>query len=140
MTQLTKNFSLEELTYTSKDIPNIPNAEQIHYLALLAENVLQPLREAYGKPIKVNSGFRSFEVNKAVNRGEVKPSQHCKGQAADLDAGSPTENEKLFTLLQLRPFDQLINEKNFSWVHVSYNPNGNRNQKLKFDGKKYMRI
>jgi hypothetical protein len=138
MTQLTKNFSLEEMTVTKSNLKNEPTAEQIHYLTLLCENVLQPLRNIYGKSIKVNSGFRSDDVNKAI--GGVATSQHCKGQAADITAGSPEENEKLFNILASRPFDQLINEHNFTWVHVSFVPNGNRNQKLKFDGKKYVQV
>lgn len=138
MTQLSKNFSLKEMTATNSGLPNVPNAEQLHYLTLLCEKVLEPLRYIYGKPIKVNSGFRSVEVNKAI--GGAATSQHCKGQAADITAGSKEENEKLFKILATRDFDQLINEKNYSWIHVSFVPNGNRKQKLKFDGKKYIQV
>jgi uncharacterized protein YcbK (DUF882 family) len=127
---LSKNFTLEELTITNCGLENVPNAEQIHYLTLLCEHVLQPLRDKYGSPIHVNSGFRSFEVNKAVNKGAIKPSQHCKGQAADLDNGRE-ENIKLFNILKTMEFDQLINESDFAWVHVSYNPDSNRKMILK---------
>ena len=138
MTQLSKNFSLKEMTATNSGLPNVPNEDQLHYLTLLCEKVLEPLRYIYGMPIKVNSGFRSAEVNKAI--GGAATSQHCKGQAADITAGSKEENEKLFKILATRDFDQLINEKNYSWIHVSFVPNGNRKQKLKFDGKKYTKI
>ena len=138
MTQLSKNFSLKEMTATNSGLPNVPNEDQLHYLTLLCEKVLEPLRYIYGRPIKVNSGFRSEDVNKAI--GGAATSQHCKGQAADITAGSKEENEKLFKILATRDFDQLINEKNYSWIHVSFVPNGNRKQKLKFDGKKYTKI
>ena len=138
MTQLSKNFSLKEMTATNSGLPNVPNDEQLHYLTLLCEKVLEPLRYIYGKPIKVNSGFRSADVNKAI--GGAATSQHCKGQAADITAGSKEENEKIFKILSTRDFDQLINEKNYSWIHVSFVPNGNRKQKLKFDGKKYTQV
>jgi uncharacterized protein YcbK (DUF882 family) len=128
--KLSENFTLAEMTKTNCGLPNVPNVEQIHYLTLLCEKVLQPLRIMYGKPINVTSGFRSFEVNKHANNGLIKPSQHCKGQAVDIDNGY-TENVRLFNILKTMEFDQLINEKNYGWIHVSYNPNGNRKQILK---------
>ena len=85
--------------------------------------MLDPLREAYGKPIKVNSGYRCPDLNLAV--GGSKTSQHMLGLAADITVGNPNKNKELFNLiikLDL-PFDQLIDEKNFSWVHVSYTSN-----------------
>lgn len=88
----------------------------------LIDNVLDPLREAYGKPITVTSGYRCEALNKAV--GGSKTSEHMKGMAADI-VGTPntkSENKRLFNLVQELelPFTQLIDEKNFSWVHVSY--------------------
>ena len=102
------------MTATNSGLPNVPNEDQLHYLTLLCEKVLEPLRYIYGRPIKVNSGFRSEDVNKAI--GGAATSQHCKGQAADITAGSKEENEKLFKILATRDFDQLINEKNYSWM------------------------
>ena len=96
------------------------------------DNVLDPLREAYGKPITINSGFRSPALNKAV--GGSASSDHMQGRAADITGGSPKENKKLFNLVQSLglPFDQLIDEKNFAWVHVSYrSEKDNRKQVLK---------
>ena len=140
MNQITKNFSYEEMTVTNSGLPNNPNAEQLHYLTLLCEKVLQPLRDKYGKHIHVNSGYRSFEVNKYANKGKIRPSQHCEGKAADLNAGSKEENKILFDMLSKMDKDQLINEDDFTWVHVSFNPNGNRNQKLKKVGEQYIPV
>jgi uncharacterized protein YcbK (DUF882 family) len=130
-----KYFTIEELcrsnTADAKGIDNTPNNAQKERLKDLIENVLDPLREAYGKPIYVNSGFRNDKLNKEV--GGVVTSQHRRGEAADISAGSIKENEKLFNLIQELnlPFDQLINESNFSWVHVSYSQERQRKQILK---------
>ena len=129
--QLSKNFSLDELCVTNSGLPNLPNQEQINALTDLCTHVLQPLRDLYGKPIHINSGFRSALVNKSV--GGVASSEHRFGRAADLDAGSIEENEKLFNLIKdhIPAYRQLINERGFSWVHVSYNKNDNKKQNLK---------
>lgn len=96
----------------------------------LINNVLDPLREAYGKPITINSGYRSPALNKAVKGSAT--SDHMKGCAADISGGSPKENKRLFYLIQELglPFKQLIDEKNFAWVHVSYQEGANRRQIL----------
>ena len=131
-----KFFTIQELINSDiakkKGIKNIPSSEQEKNLIALVDNILDPLRLAYGKPIIVTSGFRSEELNKAV--GGSKTSQHGAGQAADIRTIEDTksENKKLFDLiikLDL-PFDQLIDEHNFDWVHVSYSPK-NRKQILK---------
>lgn len=92
--------------------------------------VLDPVRKAYGKPITISSGYRCPELNKAV--GGVATSQHMKGEAADIDCGSKEENRKIFDLIKkLGVYDQLIDEHDFDWVHVSYKRIGyNRNQIL----------
>ena len=97
----------------------------------MVDNVLDPLREWYGKPIVVNSGYRCPALNKAV--GGATPSQHMSGQAADIDAGDRQQNKLLFEHIRKNlPFDQLIDESNFAWVRVSYRADGrNRNQVLK---------
>ena len=96
----------------------------------LISNVLDPLREAYGKPITINSGYRSPALNKAVKGSAT--SDHMKGGAADITGGSLKENKRLFYLIQELglPFKQLIDEKNFAWVHVSYQQGANRKQIL----------
>lgn len=129
-----KYFTIKELTKSStaesKGIYNTPTPEVERNLTALVENVLDPLRTIYGKPITVNSGYRCPELNKAV--GGSATSDHVKGFAADITAGSKEENERLFNIIKHNfHFSQLIDEKNFSWVHVSYNPNNLKNQTLK---------
>lgn len=122
-----KYFTIEELcksdTAKKRKIDNTPNLEIIKNLEQLIINVLDPLREAYKNPIMINSGYRSSALNKAV--GGSKTSHHMLGYAADITAGDPLKNKILFELIQKLdlPFDQLIDEKKFSWVHVSYMPN-----------------
>ena len=131
-----KYFTLNELTASStakrKGIDNTPDATVRANLTALVANILDPLREAYGKPIVVSSGYRSPKLNKAV--GGAAKSQHVTGQAADIHtlSDTPADNKKLFDLIQSLklPFDQLINEYNFNWVHVSFSPR-NRRQVLK---------
>lgn len=135
--QLTENFTLEELTATSTMLPNRPNDAQLYALKQLAVNVLQPLRDLYGKSIEVNSGFRSISVNLSV--GGVSTSQHCKGEAADL---SCDDNAAIFNLVRNNlEFDQLIweggNDVAPAWVHVSYKSSGNRHNVLKMRNGKY---
>ena len=120
-------FTIKELcksaTASQKGIDNSPNSEVTKNLELLVANILDPLREKYGKPIRVNSGYRCEKLNKAV--GGSNTSQHKYGLAADITAGSRLENKKLFTLIQQLnlPFDQLIDEKNYSWIHISISKN-----------------
>lgn len=130
-----KYFTVNELcksdTARAKGIDNTPNAIQISNMEELIKNVLDPLREAYGKPINVNSGFRCPALNKAV--GGVSNSEHSTGCAADIDVHSRQGNKELFDLIQKLnlPFRQLIDESNLSWVHVSYNKNDVKRQVLK---------
>lgn len=121
--QLTKNFHLSELTVTNVKAPNNPTLEEVNRLRALAVNVLQPLRDALGKPVIVNSAYRSPQVNAVV--GGVPTSQHSRGEAADiLVVGlSPLELARAIRDLNL-PYDQLIREP--TWVHVSYGPRHRR--------------
>lgn len=131
-----KYFTIEEMiksdTAQSKGIQNIPSKEEEQNLISLIENILDPLREVYGKPIIVTSGYRCQKLNSAV--GGAKTSQHLTGEAADIRSVEDTvsENKKLFDLIQKLnlPFDQLIDEYNLNWVHVSYSKR-NRRQVLK---------
>lgn len=118
-----KYFTMKELTKSSTadklGIDNTTTTEVSAQLSNLVTHVLDPLREMYGKAITVNSGYRCSKLNAAV--GGAKTSQHMRGEAADITAGSKTENKKLFELIRDNlPFDQLIDESNYSWVHVSY--------------------
>ena len=125
-----KYFTIKELckssTALSKGINNSPSPDIVNNLTLLVDNILDPLREKYGNPIIVNGAYRCPELNKAV--GGSKNSQHETGQAADITTGNSNNNKKLFNLIieMNLPFDQLIDEKNFRWIHVSYS---NRHRK-----------
>lgn len=133
-----KYFTIKELTKSEtaerKGIMNVPLPEQKANLTTLVNNVLDPLREAYGKPIIVTSGFRSPLLNKAV--GGANTSQHLKGEAADIVPRDKEDMMLLFNLAKELPeFDQLINEKPDkncvpSWIHISYSSNNNRKQIL----------
>lgn len=129
-----KYFTIKELTEsttaTIKGLDNTPTEQVEKNLTILVEKILDPLREMYGKPIIVNSGYRSPEVNVAANGS--KTSQHVLGEAVDITAGSKKENKKLFELIRDNfEFDQLINENNYSWIHVSYREGRLRKQILK---------
>ena len=143
---LTANFSLHEMTKSEtalrKNMPNEPTEADIANLKLLAEKVLQPLRDHYGVGIKVNSGYRSPDVNAAV--GGSRTSDHCKGQAADIEiAGVPNATLAQYIKDSLQ-YTQLILEfytpgvPDSGWVHVSYDANNLKRQTLtatKKDGK-----
>ena len=119
-----KHFKLKEFvdspTAACLGIDNTPDATAVDALCRLAENVLDPLREALGIPIYVNSGYRSPRLNAMV--GGVKTSQHLTGEAADITTGTRDGNINLWrTLKRLRlPIDQAINEHGYAWIHVSY--------------------
>lgn len=124
-----KYFTIAELCATSHPIPNNPTQDITRNLEELVRYVLDPAREALGKPITVNSGYRCDRLNKSV-KGATN-SQHTKGEAADLTTGSKEGNRRLFELIRdTLPFDQLIDEKGYSWVHVSYRHGNNRKQVL----------
>ncbi|MBR5002379.1 MAG: peptidase M15 [Bacteroidaceae bacterium] len=117
-----KYFSIKELcrsaTANELGIDNTPTDRAVENMTRLIKVVLDPLREAYGQPITVNSGYRSPALNKAV--GGVKSSQHLTGEAADITVGSKEGNKWLFEYIKNNlPYDQLIDEYDYSWVHVS---------------------
>ncbi len=135
--KLSKNLSLSEViksnTAIKNGIDNSPTLEHLNNLEILAEKIFQPIREHFGVPIGISSGYRSKALNKAI--GGSKTSQHCSGQALDLDAdiyGKVTNKEIFDFIVENLDFDQVINEYNYSWVHVSYNSRQvNRKQVLK---------
>ena len=137
-----KYFTISELlrsdTAIARKIWNGANREQEDNLIALVAAILDPLRTACGKPIRISSGFRCPALNRAI--GGVANSQHMRGEAADIDLGSTTENRKLAKLIvdMKLPFDQLIDEANYAWIHVSYKRKGdNRGQILRMRGGKY---
>ena len=119
-------------TAAREGIDNKIPKEYLGNVLQLIEKVLDPLREKYGKPIIVTSGYRCPALNKAV--GGSATSDHMKGCAADIHGAPNTkaENKRLFYMIQSLglDFDQLIDEKGFSWVHVSYREGNNRKQVL----------
>lgn len=125
-----KYFTIQELTRSDTaarlHIDNTPDRDQIRYLELLVNNILDPLRARYGRPIYVTSGYRCRRLNDAV--GGAYNSQHMLGQAADITVGSPEDNRQLYSLIRTMrlPFDQLIDEYGMQWIHVSYGPRHRR--------------
>lgn len=121
---LTPNFTLEELTASSTadrlKIPNVPDEQHVKNLRRLCQEILQPVRDAYGKPISVTSGYRCPALNKAVKG--VATSQHLTGEAADIVVA---DNRGLYRLMAQMVKEgkitvgQLLDENGGSWIHVS---------------------
>jgi len=130
--KISEHISYDEATLSPtairNGISNQPNDQELNNMKLVAEHCFEPLRKMWGKPIKVNSFFRSQSLNQLVGGSPL--SQHTKGQAIDITTGSKSDNKKLFELAKTLDFDQLINEYNFSWLHISYKSSGNRKQIL----------
>jgi hypothetical protein len=122
-------FTLPELCATDTGLVNIPNWEQVDNLYSLTKMILDPLRALYGMPIHVNSGYRCPAVNKAV--GGAVTSHHLQGMAVDITGGDKSQNKRLLDLIiKSFVFDQLINEKDLTWIHVSLVKSNNRKQIL----------
>ena len=143
---LTKNFTLSEMvkseTALRHGMDNTPGETEIANLKQLAEKVLQPVRDAYQKGVKVNSGYRHPEVNAKV--GGSKTSDHCKGQAADIEIPGVANADLAKWITENLDFTQVILEfytpgvPDSGWVHVSYDPDNLKKQVLtatKQDGK-----
>ena len=124
----TNNELTDSPTAKRLGIKNEPTKEQWINLFAIRDNVLNPLREKFGKPIRITSGFRSPELNKAV--GGKPTSQHTKGEAVDITAIDKADNKELFELCKTLDFDQLIDESDLTWIHISYKV-PNRKQILK---------
>lgn len=134
--KLSKNFTLEELTHSStadaKGIVNYPDNQSIKNLKKLCNDVLQPIRDKYGKPIYINSGYRNPQLNRVV--GGSQSSQHCRGEAADIDTNN---NKELWNLIvdmienKEIVVSQLIDEKNLAWIHIALYTGNKKNQILK---------
>ena len=124
------------ITAMRRGIDNTPESEELDNMKLLAEKIFEPLREWVGGPIRINSFYRSSELNKAI--GGSTTSQHCKGQAMDIDDTSchKTNAEMYAWIKENLDFDQMIwefgDDDNPNWVHISYvSPEDNRNRCLK---------
>jgi len=137
--KLSEHFELEEFyqspTAEADNINNYPPEWVISNLQYLVDELLEPLRVKLDKPIHITSGYRCPELNKAiggVNKKKVV-SQHTKGQAVDIKLGDRTkeENKIMFdTIAENFDYDQLIDEKDYKWVHVSLVKENNRHQIL----------
>lgn len=134
---ISEKEATKSITALRLGIDNTPNSTHRNNMVLLAEKVFEPLREWVGGAIKINSFYRSPELNEAI--GGSKTSQHCKGQAIDIDDiyGHKT-NREMFEWIKenLNSFDQMIyefgNEENPDWLHISYvSEEKNRNRILK---------
>ena len=136
---ISKHISWREASYSAtaekKEIENTPTESAVQNMKKLAKNVFEPLREWANEPIRVNSFYRSIELNDAIKGSRT--SQHTKGQAIDIDATGMKTNAELFNYIKDElDFDQLIwefgTDENPDWIHVSYvGPTGNRKAVLK---------
>jgi hypothetical protein len=138
--QLSNNLSLAEVmrseTAKRKGISNMPTKAHIENFKLLAEKVFEPIREHFGAPIHISSGYRSAALNKAV--GGSSSSQHCSGEAIDIDMDGSAHgitNKMVFDYIKDNiQFDQLIwefgTDKNPDWVHVSYESTGKQRKQI----------
>lgn len=127
-------FKIQDLiksnTASASGINNMPNQSAMLNLQYLLNNVINPISNNFPYPIRINSGYRSPQVNAAV--GGTRNSQHMLGQAADITTGSRQGNQQLFNWVINSGinFDQIIDEKGYQWVHISFNPNGCRKSVL----------
>jgi len=132
--RLTAHFNLAEFTRSESakrhGVSNEPTAAHLENIKVLCERILEPIRAKYG-PIVISSGYRSKTLNHYI--GGALKSQHLEGKAVDIDMdgmGSVT-NKEIFEYIKYNlEFDQLINEFDYAWVHVSYNAGKNRKQIL----------
>jgi len=139
--ELSKSFTLNELIKSQEatrlGIENIPNETHIENLKILCEKILQPLRDYYGLPVSISSGYRSVALCEAI--GSSAKSQHTKGQAADFEIFGVANKDVADFIIQNLDYDQCIlefwneNEPNSGWVHCSYSSKYNRRQYLKAD-------
>lgn len=128
--------AVESYTAKRRGIKNVPGEYELVNMTAVAENIFEPLREWVGGPIKINSFFRSVELNQAI--GGSSKSQHCQGRAIDIDDtyGWKTNAEMYHWVKENLDFDQMIwefgTDENPDWVHISYvSQDGNRNRCLK---------
>lgn len=132
---LSNNFTLAELCHSNTAdrygiINQLTDSRHLAALQELCVTTLQPLRDIWGGPIKITSGYRRPELNKAL--GGVSTSQHLTGEAADISVGRPADNLKLFDMAikDNLPFDQLIDELGGSWLHISHRCGGPQRRQI----------
>jgi len=133
--RLSKNFVLSEITRSNTanrlGINNEPTKKDLENLQRIVTNILQPMRNHFG-PIRISSGYRSKELNRAIG-GSIK-SQHCKGEALDIQFWKDGQmyNKEIYDWIinNAIEFDQMINEFDFSWIHISLKKSNNRREIL----------
>jgi len=134
MEQISKHITLQEATESATalrmGIKNVPNEFVLEAMKYVAENLFEPIREWYDKPIKVNSFYRCVALNKAV-KGSLT-SGHVLGNSIDISGGNKIENKKIFDFIKTSGlfYDQIINEYDYTWIHISLKKTGNRQQIL----------
>lgn len=142
--QLSKHFTLEEMEKSSTgirlSIKNKAGSGEIKNLGDLCYEILEPVRVKFDKPVTITSGYRSPELSEAI--GSKATSQHCLGEAVDMEVIGVSNLEVALWIQNHCDFDQLIleyytGEANSGWIHVSYKDGSNRKQVLTFDGKSY---
>ena len=138
--QISKHLSLAEVsrseTAKRRGISNTPSGEHLENFKKLAENIFEPIREHFGVPIHISSGYRSKELNSAI--GGSLSSQHCQGEAIDIDmdgSNSGVTNADIYNFIKDNlNFDQIIwefgNDTNPDWVHVSYESSGKQRKQV----------
>jgi len=135
--RLSKNFVLSEITRSNTakrlGIENEPTKAHLENLQRIVTNLLQPMRNHLG-PIRISSGYRSKELNRAIGGSRNPISQHCKGEALDLQFWKDGQmcNKEVYDWIidNAVEFDQMINEFDFAWIHISLKKKGNRKQVL----------
>jgi hypothetical protein len=131
---ISKHISLEEAiespTALRLGIKNMPNEEELETMKYVAEHLFEPIREWYDKPIRINSFYRCRELNKAV-KGSLT-SGHVLGDSIDITGGNKVENKKIFDFIKNSglEYNQIINEYDYTWVHISLKKSGNKKQIL----------
>ena len=142
--QLSKHFTLEEMEKSSTGIrlgiKNKAGSGEIKNLGDICYEILEPVRVKFDKPVTITSGYRSPELSEAI--GSKATSQHCLGEAVDMEVIGVSNLEVALWIQNHCDFDQLIleyytGEANSGWIHVSYKDGSNRKQVLTFDGKSY---
>ena len=139
-TRLSPHFLLSEFTYSKTaellGIPNNPTGSQVDNMAALCHNVLEPVRAHFGKPVKINSGFRSLALNESMVPPGAKNSQHMKGEAADIEIPGVANADIWQWIVDNLEYDQCIAERlerddpSAGWIHVSYSIKKNRREAL----------
>ncbi|MDE7460202.1 MAG: peptidase M15 [Paramuribaculum sp.] len=130
-----KYFTIEELTRSATasrlKIDNTPPPEAVTALTRLTERLLDPVRELRGGPLIVTSGYRCAALNSAV--GGARHSHHMRGMAVDITTGNAVDNRRLFQAIMASGLDftQMIDERGFSWIHLSFDPDDLRKEVLR---------